>query len=145
MKLNNEPRYNKTMSTNQIVGYVVKSRSSYVQYVHHDAQLDHNYLAASRPEPVALSDAYRRLAAFIDENEGEVEHDDLYVAAVFYEPKPVERMAQELGGLLQSLASRHGHNLGLTSEQIEKQIVKELEELSAGGKTFIATGIPRIG
>lgn len=128
-------------NTSTIVGYVVKNNRG--DYVHHvDGR---NVIEYTKPEPVSRADAFRRLAAYIDENPWANSQfiDELYVAPVFYEPTPVEKAAKELGGLLESLCSRHGLDLGLTREQMEKQIAKELEELKAGGSSFVATGIPQ--
>ena len=126
------------MNTSKVVGYVVKNNCG--EYVHFDG--DGNFVETSRPDPISQADAYRRLAAYIDEMDGEV--NGFYVAPVFHVPTPLERAAGELGGLLQSLCSRHGLQLGLTQDQIEAQIAKELQELGAGGASFVATGIPQI-
>lgn len=128
-------------NTSTIVGYRVKTNGGY--YVHHED--GRNFTSLDKPEPISKPDAYRRLAAYLDENPWASELENLYVAPVFYEPSPLEKASKELGGLLQSLCSRHGLDLGLTQEQIEKQIGKELEELKAGGSSFVVTGIPRIG
>lgn len=126
-------------NTSTIIGYVVKTQTG--EYIAEPDERGYNYVTRSRPAPVGKSDAYRRLAAFLDENDGWEE--DLYVTPVFYEPTPLEKASKELGGLLESLCSRHGLDLGLTREQMEKQIAKELEELKAGGSSFVATGIPQ--
>ena len=124
------------MNTNTIIGYRVKDHNG--MFVAFDGV--HNVRTYSEPEPVSQADAYRRLAAFLDENPGtQVPR----VIPVYYVPTPLETASAELGGLLQSLCSRHGLNLGLTKDQIEKQIAKELQELGAGGSSFIATSIPR--
>lgn len=126
------------MNTSKIVGYVVKNNCG--EFVHYDG--DGNFVETSRPEPISQADAYRRLAAYIDEMDGEVH--GFYVAPVFHVPTPLEKASAELGSLLQSLCSRHGLQLGLTQEQIEAQIAKELQALGAGGSSFAATGIPRM-
>lgn len=127
------------MNTDTIIGYRVKANGGY--YLWHNA--GQNFTSSEKPAPISRADAHRRLAAYLDENP-ELEHDYFYVTPVFYEPTPIEKASKELGGLLQSLCNRHGLDLGLTPEQIEKQIAQELEELKAGGSSFVATGIPRI-
>ena len=126
------------MNTNTIIGYRVQDHNG--MFVDFDGV--QNFRTYSKPEPISQANAYRRLAAFLDANPGvQVPR----VVPVYYEPTPVEKASKELGGLLESLCSRHGLDLGLTSEQIQKQIAKELEALKAGGSSFVATGIPRIG
>jgi len=84
----------------------------------------------SEPEPCNLSEAYRRVSVFIASNPGcDVPH----VNPVTRTLTPMETASKELGSLLTSLCQRHGLNLGLSQEQIERQISKELADLGATG------------
>lgn len=137
------------MSHSKIIGYVVKNNNG--EYIHNskDEDSDHNYAARTKPEPIGKADAYRRLAAYIDENAWVADlapndANNFYVAPMFYEPTPLDRASEELAGLLQALCNRHGLDLGLTKDQMAKHIAKELDGLKAGGSSFIVTGIPRI-
>lgn len=93
----------------------------------------------SEPEACDLSEAYRRVSVFISHNPG---CDVPFVNAVTRTLTPMETASKELGSLLTDLCKRHGLNLGLSSEQIERQISKELADLGATGVGFIA-GIRR--
>lgn len=151
VKSSEQQSYTKPMASNKIVGYVVKNNNG--EYIAESkltpsGNREYNVIVTARPTPVSKGDAYRRLAAFVDLCEhigSDLPSDEqFYVAPVFHEPTPLERASEELGGLLVGLCSRHGLDLGLTREQIEKQIAKELKELGAGGSSFVATGIPSI-
>lgn len=123
----------------KIVGHVAFHHDA-GQYLHFDPSTGRNFLADSRPEPVSRSDAHRRIAAWLEQDDENF--DDFSVVAVFYEPSPLEKASAEMAGLLQGLCARHGLDLGLTREQMEAQIGKELSALKDGGASFIATGIP---
>lgn len=129
MKVNRKLRYNKIMPhTNEIIGYQVKCING-GEFVHTDTA-GHNFLSYREPLPIARGDAYRRLAAFFDQNDGNTE--DLFeVVPVYRQLTPTETVAQELGSLLSSLCGRHGLQLGLSQAQIEAKIAQELGELGA--------------
>lgn len=110
----------------KLLGYVVKSTSNGAWYVEYDPATGTNFVTRKRPQPISRPDALRRLAAYSDKNS---DGEDFYVAPVFYEPSPIEKASAELGSLLQSLCTRNGLNLGLTQEQINKQIEQELKDL----------------
>ncbi len=93
----------------------------------------------SEPEACAISEAYRRVSLFLSQNPGAQVP---FVNEVTRTLTPMETASKELGSLLTSLCSRHGLNLGLSPEQIERQIAKELSDLGATGVGFIAA-LPR--
>lgn len=130
-------------NTSRIIGYVVKHRNTR-QFVHEPDGRGFNFLSDVRPAPISKPDAYRRLAAYLDENPDVVDDNTFYVTAVFYEPTPIERAASELGNTLRALCSRHGLDLGMTAEQIDKQLVGELEAFKAGAASQLFTGIPKL-
>lgn len=110
----------------KILGYVVKYSGAGACYVEHDTVTGSNFVTQKRPQPISRPDALRRLAAYSDKNSN---GEDFYVTPVFHEPSPIEKASAELGSLLQSLCTRNGLNLGLTQEQINKQIEQELKDL----------------
>ncbi len=89
-----------------------------------------NFLTEHEPQPIPRGDAFRRLAAFLDEHP-ELDHTDFLIEPTYRELKPVESGARELGGLLKSLCSRHGIQLGMTDDQIQAQIERELKAYGA--------------
>ena len=129
-------------TTNEIVGFQAFHHDR-GQYLHFDPETGRNFLSQEEPLPISRADVHRRIAAYI-EQPGCENDDDFSVDAVFRQLSPLETASQELGGLLTSLCARHGLSLGLSREQIEAQIAKELQELGAGGSTFVATCIPRV-
>jgi len=128
-------------TTNEVIGFRAFHHDS-GEYLHFDSSKNENYLSAIEPEPISRSDAHRRIAAWLDQSPNNF--DDFSVDPVYRELTPIETASRELGGLLESLCGRHGLQLGLTRDQINAQIAKELEQLAAGGSSFVATGIPRI-
>lgn len=119
------------MSGSKIIGYVVKNNcGEYIAPPGEDGWT-HNHVVILRPEPVSKADAHRRLAAFYDENlawNPTAPAEEFYVAAVIRELTPLERTAEELTGLLVGFCIRNG--VSLTKEQLEKRIMKMLEELA---------------
>lgn len=114
-------------TTNEVIGYRVLSGA---QFVHTNFRT--TWLSYEQPTPISKSDAYRRVAAFVDEHPDQQEHfGDPTVVPVYRVLTPLECTARELGSLLTSLTERHGLRLGLSGDQIEKRIAKELEELGA--------------
>jgi uncharacterized protein YjiS (DUF1127 family) len=117
------------METNTIIGYRVQDVVT-GRFINHDGNGYHwvSTLGAVEPEPISQPDAYRRLAAYI------TAYPDApvpTVVPVYRELTPMERTSRELGNMLTSLCNRHGLDLGLSREQIERQIAKELAELGA--------------
>lgn len=140
-----EKGYKKNMArTNEIIGYRIKAHSD-GKFIH---RTDHgHFFSQQEPEPISRPDAYRRLAGFLEENDGFDDVNDLEVVPVYRETTPVEDASAELGKLLSSLCNRHGLDLGLNQEQINKQIAGELEALKAGGTPslgFLVGGIPKV-
>jgi hypothetical protein len=113
------------MQTNTIIGYHVQDHNG--MYVSFDGT--QNFRSYDAPAPVSQPDAYRRLAAFIEENPAGTPIPR--VVPVYRELSPLETASQELGGMLESLCKRHGLDLGLSREQMETQIAKELADLGA--------------
>jgi hypothetical protein len=52
------------------------------RYLHFDHRTGRNYLDASKPEPIARSDAHRRIAAFLDQP-GHEHDDDFSIDPIF--------------------------------------------------------------
>lgn len=118
------------MSDSKIIGYVVKNNcGEYIAPPGEDGWT-YNHVVILRPEPVSRADAHRRLAAFYDENDewDPPAKEEFYVAPVIRELTHLERTAEELTLLLVGFCIRNG--VSLTREQLEKRIVKMLEELT---------------
>ena len=114
-------------TTNEVIGYRVKSGE---QFVHTNFRT--TWTSYQEPTTISKSDAYRRVAAFVDEHPEESEHfGDPEVVPVYRVLTPLETASKEFSGLLTSLCERHGLRLGLSNDQVEKRIAKELEELGA--------------
>jgi len=126
--------------TNEVIGYVVVNHR-HGFYVAHNPELG-NFTSDDQPVPVSRGDAFRRLGAFLDANPGE-NHNLYEVEPVYREATPVESAADELGGLLEQLCARHGVRIGLSREQINAQLQKELQALEAGDVSFLYAGLPR--
>lgn len=111
-------------TTNEIIGYRVKSGE---QYVHTD--LKTTWTSYTQPTPISRSDAYRRAAAFIQDHPDDSDGQWTPTVVPAYRVlTPVETASKELSGLLTALCERHGLQLGLSKEQVEKRLAKELEE-----------------
>jgi hypothetical protein len=82
----------------------------------------------SEPEACNISEAYRRISVYLSRNPG-----TSVPTVVDVTRTPMETASRELGSLLTSLCQRHGLNLGLSQDQIERQISKELADLGATG------------
>lgn len=125
----------KTMRTNEIIGFRVMHPSNEMFLA---ADQGGNYLTSNETTPIARGDAFRRLAAHLDDHP-EVDACEFSVEPVYRETTPIEEAASELGGLFESLCSRHGLNLGLSRDQINALLVKDLETVKNLG---FVTGIP---
>lgn len=131
------------MRTNDVIGFYVQNHEQGF-FVDTDAN-GSNFTTDEQPRPIPRGDAYRRLAAFLDANPGE-DHQDYCVLPAYRETTPIEDAANELGGLFESLCRRHGLDLGLTRDQINAQLVKDLEAVKEGrGFGSAAFGIPGNG
>lgn len=120
-------------NTTNIIGYVVKNSNGW--FVDFDPETGTNFFVEERPKPISKPDAYRRLAAFLDQTaDGVLAGGEPYVTPVFRERTPVERASAELAVQLKSLCARHGLDLGLSDEQIEARIGEELQAFKAGDK-----------
>lgn len=117
------------MHSNEIIGYRVLC-PVYEQFVDTDVATGHNFVTFNEPTPIPRGDAYRRLAAYLDQHP-ELDHEDFTVEPVYREFTPIETTSKELSARLKSLCSAHGLRLEMTDEQIEAKIAKELEELGA--------------
>ncbi len=132
---------------NNIIGYVVAvsivdsedEETVHTGYIHHNEHNGHNYLSNAEPAPIPHGDAYRRLAAWLDENpdsEFQCDPEICERRAPVAPPTPVNPVvsaAKELGGLLKGLAGRHGIQFGLSDDEIEARIALELKSLGASG------------
>jgi hypothetical protein len=123
------------MRTNDVIGFRVRKFDDF--FVDTDAN-GCNFSTDEEPAPVSRGDAYRRLAAWLDQNPQE-DDGEYGVEAIFRETTPIEDTADELGGLFEQLCRRHGLDLGLSRAQINAILKKDLEQVKNLG--FIA-GIP---
>ena len=128
-------------STKKIVGYHVR-----VVWMTNDYYVAANNAGVWRTiqpqEPITHAAAYKRAASYLelygDHTEGSPE-----IVPVYHTPTPIENAAHELGGLFESLCQRHNLNLGLTREQVDAMLVKDLEAIK-DLKSFgaVMAGIP---
>lgn len=140
-----ETGYNQTIKeattpmrrTNEVIGFRVVNITS-GEFIHTSDGGAYNYPSTGEPTPVSRGDAFRRLAAFLDDNPAQ-EHSNFRVEPVYRVTTPIEDAAHELGGLFESLCQRHGLDLGLNRQQIDAILAKDLEQVKNLG--FI-TGIP---
>ena len=131
------------MRTNEIIGFRAFHHDSN-GYLHHDPTTGQNFLSSSEPAPISRADCHRRIAAYV-EQPGHENDDDFSIDPVYRETSPLEDAAAELGGLLVGLCQRHRLDLGLTRDQVNKMIAKELEAIKGGASPtlgFLAGGIP---
>ena len=120
-------------TTTEIIGY-------HVIFTYTGAFVDHNevegnFITPEAPKPLRRGDAFRRLAAFLDDRPDQDE-DEYKVVPVYRKPTPIETAADELGRQLESLCARHGLDLGLSKEQIRTQIARELADFGAVPKAL---------
>lgn len=119
------------METTQIVGYRVKNING--------SFIDASGRSTWEYPPITQAEAYRRVSVYLTENpNGDVPQ----VIPVTRTLTPIETASAELGDLLQSLCRRHGLDLGLSKDQVNKQIAKELADLGATGVGVIGM-LPR--
>ena len=119
-------------TTNEVIGYrVIRSNSECYsdEYIHNGGG-GYDFRSVAEPAPCLRGDAFRRLANYLDHNPNE-DMNDFQVVPVYRVLTPMETASKEFSGLLKSLCDRHGLRLGLSEDQIEKRIAKELEELGA--------------
>ncbi len=123
--------------TNEVIGFRVVNITS-GEFIHNDGEHAYNYPSTKEPEPISRGDAFRRLGAYLDENPAQ-EHSNFRVEPVYRMTTPIEDAAHELGGLFESLCQRHGLDLGLSRQQIDAILAKDLEQVKNLGFTV---GIP---
>jgi hypothetical protein len=128
------------METRTTLGYRVLTHMGNFCVTRADGAFE--YTSTTEPSPIPIDKAYKLVGSYLER------HPTFPVPEVIKVEQvrtltPVETASKELAGLLQSLCNRHGLDLGLTPDAMERQIAKELVDLGAGGATFIATGIPR--
>jgi hypothetical protein len=122
------------METNQVIGYRVNDSNNNC--------IDTNGCIVYHGDvaPCSIAEAYKRVGLYLELNPREAFP---AVHTVTRPLSPMEKASKELGGLLTSLCARHGLDLGLSSEQIERQVAKELAELGATGVGILAAAIRR--
>lgn len=112
------------MENSQVIGYRVQTTDGTFVGLYGEEAL------ASEMEPCTIAEAYLRVSRYlVDKPTATVPS----VVPVTRELTPLETASQELGSLLTSLCARHGLDLGLSTDQIERQIAKELSDLGATG------------
>ena len=109
-------------TTKTLLGYRVKDHNG--MYVSADGRVR----TYTKPEPITHAQAYSAVASFLEHNSWSPVPQ---VVKVFKKASPIQSASSELGALLTSLCQRHGLDLGLTQEQIDRQIARELSELGA--------------
>ncbi len=126
------------MNTSSVViGFRVFTSSTQGVAVTYDGET-----TTAETKPCTRAEAYGRVSKFLNKYpNAQVPQ----IVEVTRPLTPLESASGELGGLLESLCRRHGVELGLSSDQVRTQIAKELSALGAGGSSFVATGIPRVG
>lgn len=115
------------MSKNLLLGYVVQDISDY--FVHHDfARTPQTWLSDEEPLPIPAPDAYRRAAQYMQEHP---EAPMPLILDVERELTPLEKTASDLGQRLTSLCNMHGLDLGISQDEIDEQLARELTALRA--------------
>ena len=128
-----------TMETQTLLGYHVKAQNG--EFVHEATDHGDTWAHYDEPEPCTLAQAYSRIGRFLADYPREQAPE---IVPVHRALTPLETASSELGSLLTSLCERHGLNLGLTQEQINRRITQELAELGASGvKTIAANPVRR--
>jgi hypothetical protein len=115
------------MKNTTVIGYRVQTQSGMFVHAGHNGG-DFVACFEPAPDPIPAPDAYRRLADYISSRPTEP------VPSVVPVTSPLtalESTAGELADLLQSLTVRHGLDLGLSRDQVVRQITKELVEIGA--------------
>lgn len=98
------------------------------QFVHTDFIT--TWTSYAEPKPISHADAFRRVAAFIENHPEDVKTFGVPdVIPVHRELTPLERTSKELACRLLQLTEAHGLDLGLTREQVETKIAQELQAL----------------
>lgn len=114
----------------KIIGYRVINHDTGM-FVNTNEQ-GHNFRSYDEPLPISRGDAYRRLAAYLDEHP-DADENDFSVEPVYQEISPIERTAEDLAGRLHALV---GDSLGLSEEQMRLQIASELTTFTSLAKRF---------
>jgi hypothetical protein len=113
------------METKTFVGHRVKDNNGR-GYVHTNGSSV--WLSYEKPKPISLAEAHRIVSKVL------TDHPGYYVPIITKVFKtrtltPLEATSRDLGNMLTSLLGARGVKLGLTQDQIEKQIAKELTML----------------
>jgi hypothetical protein len=105
------------------VGYQVKTEDG-------NFITDEGMLCSDETLPVSLADAYKVIGAFLTSHpDGEIPR--IVKVTRTREISPLEATSRELSDLLLSLTRVHGLDLGLTQDQITREITKELVALGS--------------
>ncbi len=118
----------------KIIGYRVICTTQCNLFIGHNPTTGNNFITDEPPSPISRSDAYRRLAAFLDEEASASEDEEFVVQPVFEVLTPIQRRARELGGMLHNIV---GDSLGLSREQMEKGMARELEMFQLIAKDLV--------
>lgn len=121
------------MSKNLLIGYHVVAAAGHLgdMYVHHDFdRVPQTWLDAEEPLPISAPDAYRRAAQYVQEHP---EASMPFLQDVERELTPLEKAASELGSLLTSLCTRHGLDLGMSQDDIDAELGRELAVFGVRG------------
>jgi len=117
------------MKTTEVIGYRVINFVTR-RFVNFDGS--YHWLSgecAVPPAPIPkITDAYRRMAAFLDAYPEE-SFQNYRLDTVYRETTPIEDTANELGGLFEDLCKRHGLDLGVDRKQINAILQKDLEQV----------------
>jgi hypothetical protein len=114
------------MDNTQVIGYRVRLPNG--TFVNSDGRV------SFEQEPCTQAAAYRRVADFLSLNLNASAPEIVPVTRIL---TPIETASRELGDQLQSLLRRHGLDLGLSREQIERRIAQELAEFGAIGASAV--------
>ena len=118
------------MENTTVIGYKVCTTYRQDEFVTYEGNVTMHEV-----KPCTKAEAYGRISKYLSRDPYA---DVPIVVGVTRLLSPMETAARELGSLLTSLCERHGLDLGLSSDQIEHQIAKELSELGATGVGLIS-------
>lgn len=108
-------------SNRTLLGYRIVTHTG--EYVHASLNNNYTFTSTTDPNPIPIADAYKRIGVYLQDHPGAPVPE---VRPVHRELTAMERGASELGALLSSLCERHGIVLGLSQDQIDDKIAKEL-------------------
>jgi hypothetical protein len=105
----------------KVVGYVVECSNGYFL----DGRDEDSF---EQPAACTQAEAYRRVSVYLTQFPNAQVPE---VIALTRDLTPMENASRELSATLKGLLERHGLDLGLTDDQIERQITKELVDLAS--------------